>query len=502
MTTLQFPPGLFRGDTQYSTPGKWYDCNWMRFQGGSITPLGGWRRVTKDPLTSPARRIQMWNDYQDITQTIAGTADGLFQVTKDGVVDITPDGFAPWAPPQMESGAFGFSTYGQRLYGGAEPTPFFPTGYYWQMRNYGEWWVGVSTSDGNPCYWKPNNPDFAKAKIIPNAPKAIVSLTDTPQRSLLVVQPNGVANKIAVSAQENIEDWDYEKVNGTAVEIEFPTTAPLIAAHRIGDNIIVASNTEIWQLDYVGQPFMYKPRRLGLTTLINPNSITPAGNMVVWIGEQGIWQFDGGYIQPVQCPIINDVMNDINWDKIYANGFVGDLNYYPEVWFWYPSIRSVNGECDRYVIWNYVDNTWVWGSLGRSAMSSSAATKNPFMAGTDGNIFKHEIDNDWTDDGRTRIGKVWVESGYISAGSGATTSLITQAMASTEIGPSSIQLEFTSTYAPNGRQYRFGPYTQRPDGYFDTRVSGRDIKVRMFASADGPWSVGPLRLTVQPGGAR
>jgi hypothetical protein len=500
MVDAKIPPGLMRGDTQYSMAGRWYDCNWVRFQGGSIVPLGGWRRITPEPFKSPVRRMQVWNDNLDILQNVCGTADGLFSLTKDGIVDITPAGFVPWNPAAYAAGQYGALDYGKGIYGGKEPTPFYATGYYWQMSTYGDWWVGVSTSDGRPLYWKPNDNTFATAKVIPGAPKSVVSMTTTAQRSLCVVQPEGVQNRVAISAQENIEDWDFAKPNGTAVEIDFATTAPLIVAKRAGENIIVASNTEIFVLDYVGQPFMYRQRRLGLTTLLSPNAITTAGNMVVWIGEQGLWKYDGGYIQPVECPILNDLMNDIDWDNVYDRGFMSELNYYPEVWFFYPSVaKTLSGECDRYVIWNYVDNTWVWGSLARSAMNASAASRNPFMAGVDCHVYKHEIDNDWTDDGKSRLGNVWIETAYSNVASGERLVDISRAFASSGVGRQSTTITFTTTNAPDGDQRRFGPYAQRADGYYDVRVNGRYFKMRVDAVADGPWAVGPIQLDITQG---
>lgn len=501
MVDMKFPPGLVRADTQYSTPGKWYDCNWVRFQGGNIVPLGGWRRITKDPFKSPVRRMQVWNDNIDILQNVCGTADGLYSLTKDGIIDITPAGFVPWDKKlTLADGSFGSKAYGGGIYGGKEPTPFYAAGYFWQMSTYGDWWVGVSTADGRPLYWKPNDNTFKTAKVIPNAPKSIVSMCVTAQRSLCVVQPEGVQNRIAVSSQENIEDWDFTKVNGTAVQIDFATTAPLIVAKRVGENILVASNTEIWILDYVGQPFMYRQRRLGLTTLLNPNCITPAGNLVVWIGEQGLWKYDGGYIQPVDCPMLNDVMNDIDWDNVYEKGFMSDLNYYPEVWFFYPSVaKTYSGECDRYLVWNYVDNTWTWGSLPRSAMNASAASRNPFMAGVDCHVYKHEIDNDWTDDGRSRVGNVWIESAYAAVSSGDRLVDISRAFASSNIGRQSTAMTFTTTNAPDGPSRTFGPYPQRLDGYFDVRVSGRYFKVRFDAVSDGAWAIGPIQFDMTQG---
>lgn len=502
MVNMNFPAGLFRGDTQYSTPGKWFDGNQIRFESGNIVPLGGWKRITKEPFTSPVRNMLVWNDNLDILQNVCGTGEGLYSLTKDGYVDITPDGFVPWVNLAMDPGAFGYFTYGRRKYGGVDPVPFYAGGYFWQMENYGDWWIGCSTSDGRAFYWVPNDNKFPKARVIPNSPHGIVSICDTPQRSVLVVQPGGEYNKIAVSAQENIEDWDFSKVNGTAALIELETAAPLIVAKRVGDNLIVASNTEIWQLDYVGQPFMYKPRRLGLTTLLNPNCLTPAGNMIVWIGEQGLWKFDGGYIQAIQCPFLHDLMTDIDWGAVYQRAFMSDLNYYPEVWFLYPSHRSKNGENDRYVIWNYVDNTWAWGSLGRACMNASDSFRNPLMAGTDCHVYKHEVDGDWTADGRSRLGDIWVESAFTSVNGGGKLVDISRALISSSTGPQSTEITFTSTNAPDGPERKFGPYTQRADGYFDTRVNGRYFKMRLSPTKEGAWSVGPIQLDMTEGMSR
>lgn len=121
------------------------------------------------------------------------------------------------------------------------------------------------------------------------------------------------------------------------------------------------------------------------------------------------------------------------------------------------------------------------------------------MAGTDNHVYKHEIDNDWTDDGRSRVGKVFIETSFASPNNGASLVDISRAFASSNIGLQSTSMTFTTVNAPDGPERVFGPYTQRPDGYFDVRVNGRYFKMRFDTLKDGPWAIGPIQLDMTEG---
>ena len=51
---------------------------------------------------------------------------------------------------------------------------------------------------------------------------------------------------------------------------------------------------------------------------------------------------------------------------------------------------------------------------------------------------------------------------------------------------------------PDGAERTFGPYSARADGYLDTRIESREVRLRFSPTADGEWGIGKFRMDVAP----
>ena len=65
-----------------------------------------------------------------------------------------------------------------------------------------------------------------------------------------------------------------------------------------------------------------------------------------------------------------------------------------EIWWFYPSASSE--EIDKYVIYNYLEKTWYYGSLSRTAWHDRGIRTFPIAAGSS-YLFEHENGNDEMD---------------------------------------------------------------------------------------------------------
>ena len=81
------------------------------------------------------------------------------------------------------------------------------------------------------------------------------------------------------------------------------------------------------------------------------------------------------------------------------------------MWWFYPSANS--SECDKYVIWNYNEKVWYYGSLTRIAWLDRGIRNFPIAAGS-GYIFNHELGFD--DDGSAMTS--FVETSPMDIGDG------------------------------------------------------------------------------------
>jgi hypothetical protein len=170
------------------------------------------------------------------------------------------------------------------------------------------------------------------------------------------------------------------------------------------------------------------------------------------------------------------------------------LTFYGEVWFFYPSANSQ--ECNRYVIWNYVENHWTPGKLTRSAGIDRGAFLYPmmgFVATPD--VYDHER-------GSTRAGEdaPYLESGPAEVGEGDQFASLSRlipdeaTLAGQQLG--SLRATLFSSLYPTGAETTHGPYTlANPTG---VRITARQVRIRLEELVAGDWRFGTLRVDAQP----
>lgn len=501
LVTVQLPPGLFRSNTEYDSPGNWYDMNLVRWQGGHMRPIGGWQRKTGTPLDSPGRKMLVWRDNANTELMLVGT-DGKLYADQGDFEDITPVGFSP---PQDGGGladGFGMGLYGAEDYGDARESGsvvYLPYT-YWSMANWGEDVILTANTDGKLYYYDATNP-ADPPEVIADAPEGNNCVVVTNERHVMCIGSGGDGGsprRVAWSSREDHTDWDYGSTTNTAGFQELDSKTPLLRGVKVREGILIFSYSEIFLAEYVGQPFVYGFRKIGETALMHPDSIATFDGKAAWLSKGGFQVYANGGIQPLACDVLEDILSSMDPVlgpyKVHASA----NGIYPEIWFFYP--ESGEEEANRVVIWNYAENTFAWGGMERTSMVPADVHSYPYASGADGHIYEHE--NGWTDAGATRVPNVWIRSGRLKLGTGERSMEIKQAIAATGFGYDSLSLSFYSNLTPEGSERTFGPYLPRSDGYTDVRVSGRDVAIQWTATQDTDWSVGLMRMDVSEGGRR
>jgi hypothetical protein len=318
----------------------------------------------------------------------------------------------------------------------------------------------------------------------------------------MLMGAGGNPRRIAWSDLENYNGWTFNTTTGQAGYIDLEATSPIITGVRVKEGILVLTQHEAFLVRYVGAPYFYGVEKLGSTTFSAPNAIASGGSQTVWFGEAGFWSYNGGAIRLIPCPMFNDIKQ--NYDPLYGNyrAQMHENGTFPEFWFDYPDINSADGENNRYCIWNYSDNIWIRGSRARTAAVGSTTAAYPVAAGTDNHVYQQE--DGWLENGASRVGTVWAETSVLDFGQGDSYVDINQAMvaADPDSDATNYKIQFMSKYTPGQTETVFGPYYPRIDGYTDTRVSGRDIRLRIEATNDSYWSLGTIKLDIVGNGGR
>ena len=104
------------------------------------------------------------------------------------------------------------------------------------------------------------------------------------------------------------------------------------------------------------------------------------------MGKDNFYAYDGR-VQPLPCNVRKFIFNDINRDQ-YEQVFAGTNEGFHEIWWFYCSENST--VVDRYVIFNYLENIWYYGSLGRTAWVDTGLNDYPLAATYVNNLVEHE----------------------------------------------------------------------------------------------------------------
>lgn len=489
--------GIVRQATPYDSPGYWWDANNVRWVSGSMCPIGGNQIISPSPLPSAGRKLFQWRDNYQQVWTFAGCDQHAYLLT-DALYDVTPAGFQ--GEDDFTQGGYGVDDYGKGDYGTGRAInpPAFRNPHHWTVANFGQDIVAVMSSDGRLLHFSPTTGRIQPMDVPSNAPRGNTAVVVTAERSVMLLGADGNPRRIAWSDLEDLNGWTFNTTTGQAGYLDLEATSPIVTGCRVKDGVLVLTQHEAFLVRYVGAPFFYGAEKIGVTTFSAPYALAAAGNFVMWYGAETFWTYDGGAIQPLACPMFSDLRVAI--DPFYGvfRSHMSESAVYPEFWFEYPAAGET--ECSNYIIYNYAEGFWVPGIRSRTAACGALTANLPLAIGPDKNIYQHEVG--FTDNGASRVGKVWAESGVLQFQEGPAIKDIVQAMvAESEFDTGgAYQIKFLSRLTPGQADVTYGPYTPRADGYMDCRATGRDLRMRIEATTDAYWSLGQIRLDIESDG--
>lgn len=483
-------PGIFRSGTAYSSKGRWYDCNLVRFYQDAILPWGGWRKKSTTTFTGVGRAILSWvtNDGST-TWTAIGTESGLYAMTRSGVLhDITPSGFTTGRVDAIAQGGFGSGPFGVGTFGSPRPdTSTIQPASMWALDKWGEKLNGVMGDDDGIIYeWSLDTATAAVA--VANAPSC-KSLLVTNEENLMALGAEGVGRRVKWSAKRDNTTWTADATND-AGDYDLQTNGTILEGIRVnGGNLIITT------LDaHVGTPtgdiLVYGFKKVGDGCGgISRDCAAALDGQAVWMGRGGFFTYNG-YVSSLDCDVGDYVFRNLNVTQ--ASKVTCRINAnFGEVCWHYPSANST--EVDSYVVWNYRENHWAIGSLDRLAGVDAGITQYPMLTGTDGYVYEHEVGNNYGSS------VPYLESGPIEAGNGDNVSYAMQFL-SDDLTVGDVTLTLKSKFEPDGVETSTGPYTVTKRT--DVRACGRQIRVRFDGSATASWRIGVPRLLLKEGGER
>ena len=205
--------------------------------------------------------------------------------------------------------------------------------------------------------------------------------------------------------QENAPEWE-PKLTNTAGSFRLSSGSLIVGAIRARQETLVWTDTALYSMAFVGSPYTFSNNLINEGVgLIGPNAAINAPQGIFWMDLKGFYSYNGS-VASVPSSVHYYVFNDINLTQAYK--VFGFLNKsFDEVGWFYPSSSST--EIDRYVIYNYVDNTWSIGQLERHAWLDEGIEDYPRATGTDTNNYLYKQETGYDADG-SPMDNVYIES--------------------------------------------------------------------------------------------
>ncbi len=196
------------------------------------------------------------------------------------------------------------------------------------------------------------------------------------------------------SDAESAVDWTPDITN-SAGGYRLSVGTSIVNALHTRSEILVWTDMALYSMRWTGAPYTFSFTMLGNgTNLIGMNGAIAINDMVFWMGREQFYFYDGR-IQPLNCPILDYLQQNMDFtqlDKVFA--FSNSL--FNEVGWLYQSINGT--ECDSYVIFNWVERAWYFGSLNRTAWLDRGPAFYPLATSDDSYLYDHEVG---MDDGST-----------------------------------------------------------------------------------------------------
>lgn len=492
LVPYKIPPGVARNGTYYQSYGRWYDASLVRFIEGTIRPVGGWVRAATSAMSGMARAMHAWRDNSGNNWCAIGTHSKLYVYSGGSAYDITPVGLTVGRVDSIPGVGYGFGGYGSSTYGTPRPSAPITDATTWSLDNWGQYLLGCSTADGKIYEW------LANVSVLPlavaGAPTGNRAIFVTPERFLVALGASGDPRAVQWCTQEDLTVWTPSATN-TAGSLQLQTDGRAIAG-RVSRGVgLIWTEQDVHQMNYVGSPLVYGIQRIGAACgLAGPKAVAIAPIGAAWMSQRAFFRYDGASLTQIPCDVADYVFGDINRTQM-AKVYAGANSQFNEVWWFYPSAAS--NENDRYVVWNYQENHWTIGVLGRTCWTDSQVFPAPLAMDPSTIIYQHETG--LTNNGAPILTSRYLQSGPVDIAPGDRILNVNQVLPDEKVA-GQVQLRFSTQFTPEGATWNFGPYLLSP--YTDVRFAGRQAAMKIEGLADADWRVGDFRLNVVPGGKR
>jgi hypothetical protein len=322
------------------------------------------------------------------------------------------------------------------------------------------------------------------------------------------------------SDQEDITMWTPAATN-QAGSLRLSHGSEIVTAIQARQEVVVITDTSLYSMQYQGlDTGVWGAQLLGDSlSIAGQNAAVYVSNTTYWMGKDKFYIYDGT-VRPLSSDLRRYVFNDFNHNQ-YDQVFAAANESFHEVWWFYCSANST--QVDRYVVYNYMENIWYYGTMGRTAWVDSGLRQYPVAATYSNNLVSHEKGVDDKTTATTLPIVAYIASSEFDLDDGQHFMLINRVLPDVTFDGSTADLPtMTMTLLPmsnSGSGYNspasVGGNSSRTiartavvpiekfTGQVFVRIRGRQLVMQVQSDALGvTWQLGSPRLDMQQDGRR
>ena len=378
----------------------------------------------------------------------------------------------------------------------------------WSLDNWGE--DVVANRKGSNIFYFDSD-----ASVLPTR---ATSVTTSPiQTNSIIVSPNdrhlvalgtneyaadatvsGTFNPMLVrwSDQDDRTNW-VPSISSTAGEVVLTDGTEIIGAVRSKTAINIWTDNSLWLMEFAGPPFTFRFTQQGTNCgMVGQHGGVDFGGVTYWMGYDNFHRFTG-QVEDVSCTVRRYIFDDINRDY-YDKVFAGINSEFNEIIWLYPS--GTKTECDKYVIYNPIDDYWIYGEMIFTTFADKEVFGNTLTTGVTvagNNIYNNEPIDVFTGSGETITS--FVESGDFDIEDGNAIMFMNRIIPDYDLSGGKIKMKFTTKQYPEStesitKEFDITNTTEK----VNFRSRGRQAKVRVSCdSNNASWRWGSIRLAIQ-----
>ena len=320
------------------------------------------------------------------------------------------------------------------------------------------------------------------------------------------------------SDQENVYDWRPRATN-QAGDLQLSQGTEIVAAVQSRQEILVFTDSALYSLQYVGAPVVWGSQLVGSNlSVASSKAVAYANGVAYWMGKEKFYKYDGA-VQPLRCDVRKHVFDDLDKGQ-YEQVFAGTLEEYHEIWWFYCDSQRVAP--NKYVVYNYLEDIWYVGTMGRSAWYDSPINDFPLAATDTYNLVEHENGNDNGQGATLEAIDSFITSGQFGIESGTSFTFIDKVVpdlsfVGSNASSPSVEMSLLASSEPGSADNNpaseggvnegqvalaVGTVDEYTD-QLDVRVRGRQMAIKVRSNALGTkWQLGTPRLNMRPDGRR